>query len=90
MSSDYNWESLAATGIATAVAVLAVVWPGVTVPPAVQGTLIGIAGILALFHVHVPTVIAKILAPTSSQDLAKAREALAVAAKALEGTLRDD
>ena len=49
------------------------------------GTLIGIAGILALFHVHVPTVIAKILAPTSSQDLAKAREALAVAAKALEG-----
>lgn len=55
-----NWQSLVASVTAIIAAVLSVVWPGTSIPSSVQDSLIAIAGLLTLAHVHIPKVLANL------------------------------
>lgn len=58
-TNGYNWESLAAVGVATAGAITTNVL-GSQVPTSINETVTLFAGILTVLHVHVPSVVNKV------------------------------
>lgn len=63
-----NWQSLGATTLAVISAVVAVLWPGHTVPVTVQDALVAVAGLLVALHVHVPKFLTQWAVNNTSTD----------------------
>ena len=84
--SKTNWSSLAATAAADVGAIVVNVVPHAVSTP-INAVILGVAGLLTLAHVHVPSVVAALVRSQSPTAVAAEHQAVTDAATQIKDIL---